>query len=233
MAASDLLAGTVMDIAASLLNDTAKSVYTYAAQIPYVKLALQELEEIFQLHNVPVTEETSAVIPMAVGDTEIVYNGGVGIPTLPNDMVEPAALWESAQGAENYFPMSKRQYLPHVLEGVVTNQFGIYVWQSQKIRVPLANAPIDIKIDYIKQLFMTPIVNESSIINVINARTFLEYRTAGLCAEFIERNQTSADSLNGYAILGLERATGISVKGTQNIMTRRRPFRGAYKRGIR
>lgn len=233
MAASDLLAGTVMDISASLMNDTARSVYTYAAQIPYLQLALQELQEIFQLHNVPVTENVSAVIPMTAGDTEIIYNGGVGVPTLPSDMVEPAQLWETGSGQGQYIPMTKRQYLPHYLQGVEINQFQFYTWQTQKIKVLPATANIDIKIDYIRELFSTPIVNESSIINVINAKTFLEFRTAGLCAEFIERNQTSADSLNGYAILGLERATGISVKGTQNIMTRRRPFRAGYKRGGR
>jgi hypothetical protein len=233
MGASDLLAGTVMDLAASLLNDTAKTVYTYAAQVPYVNIALQELDEIFQLHNVPVNEKTSAVITMPVGSTEIVYNGGVGTPTLPSDMVEPAALFETPTGTSNYIPMTARQYLPHLLENIPTSQFIYYVWQEQKIKVLAATAIIDIKIDYIRQLFATAIVNEASIINVVNAKTFLEYRTAGLCAEFIERNQASADSLNGYAILALERATGINVKGTQNIMTRRRPFRAAYKRGGR
>jgi len=233
MAASDLLAGTVMDISASLMNDTSRSVYTYVAQLPYLQLALQELEEIFQLHNVPVTDEVSAVIPMQAGDIEIIYNGGVGVPTLPSDMIEPACLWESPEGQGAYTMMVKRQFLPHYLENVPSSSFGYYSWQSQKIKVLAATGNIDIKIDYTKQLFGTPVVNESSILNVINAKTFLEYRTAGLCAEFIERNQTSADSLNGYAILGLERATGISVKGTQNIMTRRRPFRAGYKRGGR
>ena len=231
MSASDLLAGTVMDKAASLLNDTARTVYTYDAQIPYLNIALQELEEHFQLNNIPVTEETSAVILMNAGSTEIVYNGGLGIPTLPSDMVEPAQLWESPAGQDSYIPMTKKQYLPHNLDGIPANQFMYYVWQSQKIKVLAATGDIDIKIDYIKQLFGTQVVNESSLINVINAKTFLEFRTAGLCAEFIERNQPSADSLNAYASLGLDRATGIGVKGTQNIMTRRRPFRAGYKSG--
>lgn len=222
-----------MDKAASLMNDTARTTYTYAALIPYLQIALQELEEYFQLHNVPVMENTSAVINMPAGSIEIIYNGGTGVPTLPSDMIEPATLWESPEGTNAWTPMTKRQFLPVPLEGVETNQFIFYAWQSQKIKVLEANADNDIKIDYIKQLFGTEVENESSIINVINARTFLEFRTAGLCAEFIERNQVSADSLNGYAVLALDRATGISVKGTQNIMTRRRAFRAGYKRGGR
>ena len=53
---------------------------------------------------------------------------------------------------------------------------------------------------------------------------------AALCAEFIERNLTSANSLSANAIIAIDRARGISVKGKQAINTRRRPFRNAYKR---
>ena len=231
MSAATLVAGTVMDIAASLMNDTAKTTYTYAAQVPYLNLALQELEEIFQLHNVPVTQNVSAVIQINSLVTEITYDAA-GTPTnpaLPTDMVEPDRLWERARGIDPFVPMTPKGYLPHYLEGVLTSQFIYYSWQTQKIKVLPANRDNDIKIDYIRQLFGTPVVNESSIINVVNAKTFLEYRTAGLMSEFIERNMTSAQGHNNYAVLALERATGINVKGTQNIMTRRRPFRSSYR----
>ena len=229
MSAADLLAGTVMDKSASLMNDTAKVVYTYVALIPYLNIALQELQEEFQLNSIPSTELTSAVIQVNAGFSEIVYNG-VGVPSLPTDMVEPAQLWERTRNIDPFIPMSKRDYLPHVLEGITVSQFMYYVWQNQKILLLASNQNNDVKIDYIKELF-TPVVNENSLINIINAKTFLEYRTAALCAEFIERNKVSSDSLNMYASLAIDRATGIGVKGKQNIMTRRRPFRSGYKRG--
>lgn len=231
MSAVDLLAGDVMDGAASLMNDTAKTTYTYAAQLPYLKIALQELREYYQLHNLPVVEEVSAVIQINSPVAVIPYNG-LGTPTnpsLPSDMVEPLQLWERTRGIDPWIPMTKRDFLPHELEGVQTSQFVFYSWQKNEIRVLPSNQNNDIKIDYQRQLFMA-IVNESSQINVVNAVTFLEYRTAALCAEFIERNKPSADGLNAYAALAMDRATGISVKGTQNIMTRRRPFRAGYKR---
>lgn len=229
MATVDLVAGTVMDIAASLMNDSSKSTYTYAAQVPYLNMALQELEEAFELGNIPATQNTSAVIPVDAGDTVIVFNAAVGSPSLPDDMIEPAQLWESARNLNQWTPMTKRDYLPHQLEGVDIPEFIFYTWNSQQIEVLPASADNDIKIDYIGNLF-TPVVDESSLINVINARTFLEYRTAALMAEFIERNKTSSDSLNAYALMALDRATGIGVKGKQNIMTRRRPFRSGFKR---
>jgi len=234
MAASDLLASTVMDISASLLNDTAKTVYTYAAQLPYLRLALQELRELYELNSIPVTEQVSSVIQVNKGVTAIIYNaaGTPNNPKLPDDMVEPLQLWERQRGIDPYVPMTRKDFLPHNLEGVETNRFIYYVWQAQQIRFLPSNQDNDIKIDYIRQLFPDnpASIDQDTQINVINAATFLEFRTAALCAEFIERNITSADSLNAQGILALERVTGISVKSKQNIMTRRRPFRSAYKR---
>ncbi len=228
MAASDLIAGTVMNGAAALMNDSARTVYTYAAQVPYLRIAMQELQEHYQLNAIPVAEAVSAVINIPQGSTQIVYNG-VGVPSLPNDMIEPQQLWERQEGIDPFIPMTKREYLPHDLEGVLTSQFIFFVWQSQRIEFLPANQDNDIKIDYIKELF-TPITDETSQINVVNATTFLEYRTAGLLAEFIERNTTSSNAHNAYAVLALDRATGIGVKGKQTIATRRRPFRASYKR---
>lgn len=228
MSASDLLAGTVMNAAASLMNDTARTIYTYSAQVPYLNIALQELREEFELNSVSTVQETSAIINMPAGAIQITYNA-VGQPRLPDDMVEPQQLWERQEGIDPFIPMTKKDYLPHDLEGVLTNQFIYFIWNGQKIQVLPANQDNDIKIDYIKELFV-PVVNENSIINVINAQTFLEYRTAGLMAEFIERNITSAASHNAYAKLALDRATGIKVKGKQSISTRRRPFRSGYKK---
>lgn len=228
MAASDLLAGTVMNTAASLMNDTARTVYTYAVQVPYLNLAMHELREEFELNSVSTVQQTSTIINMPAGAIQITYNA-VGQPRLPDDMIEPQELWERQEGIDPFIPMTKLDYLPHNLEGMETNQFIYFIWNGQAIQVLPSNQDNDIKIDYIKQLFV-PVVNEASIINVINAQSFLEYRTAGLLAEFIERNLTSATSMNNYATLALDRATGIKVKGKQSISTRRRPFRSGYKK---
>lgn len=231
MSAVDLTGGNVMDVSASLLNDSAKVNYTYAAQSPYLRLALQELREYFELHNISVTQLVSPVIQVNAGQTQIVYNG-VGVPTLPSDMAEPAQLWERPRDSNPFIPMVKKDYLPHSLEGTQISEFLYYVWENQAIKFLPANRNNDIKIDYIRQLFPDAgaTVDQNTQINVVNCQTFLEYRTASLCAEFIERNKPSADGLNAYAGLALDRGVGIGVKGKQNIMTRRRPFRAGYKR---
>lgn len=210
------------------MNDTARTVYTYTAVLPYLQLALQELQEHFELNNIPSTQLTSALINIPAGTTQIIFNG-VGVPRLPDDMIEPQQLWEREAGIDPYVPMSRRDYIPHQFEGTTTSKFSFYVWENNIIKFLPSNRNNDVKIDYIKDLF-TPLVDENSLINCINGATFLEYRTAALCAEFIERNQSNANGLNAYAVLGIDRATGIGVKSKQTILTRRRPFRAAYKK---
>ena len=88
------------------------------------------------------------------------------------------------------------------------------------------------KIDYIRNLF-TDVEDEESVLGVINCDSFLHYRIAGLCAEFIGENKTRADDLNTQAMGALERVTGIEAKGKQQIGTRHRPFRATWKsRGL-
>jgi len=225
---ADLVASTVLDKAASLMNDTAEVTYGYSVTLPYLQIAMQELQEEFQLNSIPSSENTSAIVAMLAGQTEIIFDGGSN-PSLPDDLIEPKQLWERNTGIDPFIPMTKRDFLPHYLEGAPTTTFTYWVWQDQKIKFLVSTADNDVKIDYVKTLF-PDLVDENSLIGIINARTFLEFRTAGLCAEFIERNITSADALNGQGVLALQRAMGIGVKGKQAIQTRRRPFRSSYKR---
>jgi hypothetical protein len=223
-----LTAATVMDTAAALMNDVAKSLYTYVKQIPYLNIALQELQEIYQLNDIPVTQTRSAVLNVTAGVSAI---GFATAPTaLPTDLIEPIELWERAEGVDPYTPMSKLNVLPLFLAGNAIPQFIYYVWQDNEIRVLPASQDNDIKMDYTKRLF-TAITTSTDNIAVINAQTFLEYRTGGLLAEFVGENPTRAQALNNDAGLAIDRALGIGNKGKQNIMTRRLPFRAGYKRG--
>lgn len=229
MATVDLIAQTVMNASATLMNDTARVTYTYPVQVPWLNLALQELQEWFQFYSVPVTEISSAVIDMlSASNTEIVFNG-VGVPSLPSDLIEPRQLWERNHGIDPFIPMTRKDYLPHNLEGIQDNQFIYWVWQNSRISFLQSTQRNDIKIDYTRQIF-TPVVDQSSQINCINAQTYLQFQTAGLMAEFIERNLTSANGHYAHALQALDRALGITIKNKQTIATRRRPFRANYKR---
>lgn len=229
MATPDLTSGRVMDQSAAMLNDANKTVYSYTAQLPYLNMALQELQELFELNDVPVTQTiTSSPIAVAANVSEISFTT---VPPLPTDLIEPQMLWERTAGIDPYVPMSKLDILPRYMEGVQISQLLYYVWESQALRFLPANADNQIKINYTKALFTTfTSVLGADQVNVINAASFLEYRNAALCAEFIGENPTRAGELNSYAALAIDRVLGIGAKGRQAIMTRRRPFRSGWKR---
>lgn len=226
-----LLAGTVLDAVAVLMNDPSKTKYTNPKMIPLLNISLQELREVFELNNVPVTDTvTSNPITVPAGYDHIAFDNGPN-PTLPDDFVEPKIVWERPSGFDPYFPMTRRDSLPREWEGNPQNQFIWYTWQAQELRFLVANQDNDIKIDYIRQIF-PPVVDATSPINVVNAATFLEYRTGGLCAEFIGENPTRAASLNSDSLLALDRVVGIGTKGRQAIIIRRRAFRSGYKQRV-
>src|SRR3990167_864804 len=229
MATPDLTAAQVMDAVAALMNDVAKSLYTYAIQIPYLNMALKELQEYYELNEVPVVDTiTSTPMTVLAGTTEINFTNNSGL-ILPSDLIEPKVLWERQSGVDPYIPMTKVDFLPRWQEGVELNQFILFTWQSQSIRFLASDQDNQIKMDYIRNLF-TLITASGDSIGVINAASFLQFRTAGLCAEFCAENPSRAKELNMDAAIALDRSLGISAKGKQSIMTRRRPFRSSYKR---
>lgn len=232
MAGPVLTAGNVMDVSAVAMNDPAKTKYTYAVMIPYLNMALRELQEFFELNNIPVTDQKSAVINVPAGTTEIGFSPDPPIadtPYLPDNLIEPKLLWERNEGIDPYIPMTRKDFLPETLAGVELSQFGIYVWQDQKIKVLAANQDNDIKMDYIRSLFVD-VTDEEDELNILNSMSFLAYRTAGLMCEMISRDETGATKHNNNAGLGLDRVIGIGTKGRQAITIRHRPFRNAYKR---
>jgi len=228
MATPDLTSGQVMDAAAAAMNDSNRETYTYTIQVPYLNMALRELQEEFELNNIPVTDESSAVINIPAGQSVIQFPTAPPIPKLPSDLIEPKLLWERSEGIDPYIPMTRVDTLNLSLAGTQISQFGNYVWEGQKIKFLPANQDNDIKLTYIRQIF-TVVTDGLAELNIINGLSFLAYRTASLMAELIEENEMRADKLNGFAGMGLDRVLGVGTKGRQRINTRRRPFRQGYK----
>jgi len=234
MSTTSLTAAQVMDKAASLMNDTAKTQYTYVAQLPYLNMAFDELQESFELNNIPVTNQTTPIVILVpIGTIAIGPVDGVGMTVAPNypiDLVEIQGLYERLAGSnEPFVPMAQREFLPHAIDNIPTEALQYWIFQDQQIKLIGALTPREVKIDYIKAIFQDDLIS-CSIIGVINARSFLYYRTAALCAQFIGENENRASDLNSFAELALDRVTGIGVKGKQSIVTRRRPFMSSYKR---
>jgi hypothetical protein len=217
----------IIDIAAAANNDVAQTVYTDAATLPYLNMALDDLQEIFELNNIPVTNEVSAVIPVTAGVLGI---GDSGQPNLPPKLIEIRGLYERTTGTSNSFiPMSKREFLPHTT--VQSTQLVYWAWVGDKIKFIGATSDIDVKMDFIRSIFLTPLaIGDVNIdLGIKGVKQFLGFRTGGLCAMFVGQNETRATALNELANEALERALGIPIKGKQSMPTRKRPFRASYK----
>jgi len=219
-----MLAKEVMDRSASLLNDTARSIFTYVAQIPYLNMAMDELQELMEQNNVPVTEETSTSINISLGTTSLSFTTN---PALPSNLIEIQRLWERLQGStEDWQPMNRKDYLPSLV--TQTASLVNWIWQNQQIEFIGATTNRNLRIDYIASRL--PVVEtENTVIELINARSFLAYRNAGLCAQFIGENSERAEALNTMAILSFDRFVVINTKGRQSNPVRRRPFMANYR----
>ena len=230
MSTTNLTAAQVMDRVASLMNDTAKTDYTYVAQLPYLNMAIDELVESLEESNSSPTNQTSAVIVVGVGKNKItpIEDPTVGVPHYPIDLVEIQEVGERASGTQDSFlQLGRREFL----QGFPPNQSLLFwVWEDQEIKFNPNGAlgARDIQLRYISQAISLA-TNEASIIGTINARSYLSYKTAAFCSMFIGENETRAGVLEAQAEKALERITGINNKGKQQIMTRHRPFRAAYK----
>lgn len=221
----------IIKMVSSLMNDTAQTKYNDEACLPYLNMALDELQEIMEENNIPVTNQTSTPLVIPAGTTEIAFTATT--PTLPPKLIELQEVWESDLNQDNWFPMVRKEFIPHNIEGIELSSFGIYVWKQNILNVPPVVANRNLKLDHIESIFNTPItdnqVDTDLGVQFKNIKTYLGYATAALCSMFIGENETRAAALNGKAGEALERAMNIPTKGRQAIYTRRRPFRQAYK----
>ena len=220
-----------------LMNDYTQSKYNNTACLPMLNLALDELQETFELNGIPVTNETSAAITIPSNPAKIVVDIGFDTsPALPSDLIEIQQLWESPTGLNQWTRVIKMEFVPNYLkDGVQISQFLIWALEKGRIKLLMANQLNDLKIDYTASMFNTPIQIKDVNVNLpfTNVKTYLEYKTAALCAMFIAENESRAMALDSTAGTALSRSLGIPIKGMQSITTRRRPFRHSYKhRGV-
>ena len=228
MSTTSLTAGEVMDRAAALMNDPAKTDYTYISMLPYLNMAIDELVESLEESNASPTNMTSTVISLPIGTSKLTPVENPTGPHYPMDLVEIQEVGERAQGSSDPFSRLGRREFLQVYSPA--NSLLFWCWEDQCIKFnPLgANTAREVELKYVRRA-VSQATNEDSIIATINSRSYLSYKTASLCSMYIGENETRAGALGSDAEKALERLTGINNKGKQQIMTRHRPFRAGYK----
>lgn len=233
-----IIPANIISAVSVLMNDYSQSQYNNITVLPFLNMALDELQETFELNSIPVTNEQSAIItiPSITNPTPAQYVVQIGyntIPALPQDLIEIQELWESPTGINEWTHVDKREFIPnYLLDGTQSSQFLIWSWLHGAINVIGANQSNDLKMDYTANMFQTPILlaNVNNSLSFINVGTYLQYKSGALCAMFVAENPERAQALDSLAGTALSRALGIPIKGMQSVTTRRRPFRASYKR---
>lgn len=228
MSTTDFTVANILDLTASLMNDTAKTKFTYTAMLPYFNMALAIMQEELEVNEIPVVEKSTGSITVTTG-VKIVSQGTTSAD-YPTDLVEIQQLWERLSGSSDpYTPMYKRDFLPHYLDDITVDQLVYWTWLNNQIQFIGASTDRELKLDYLRQRYANTVSDTTTAIDVMNSRTFLEFKTASLCARYIGENPTRADQLDADAEKGLWRLLDLSVKGKQDIATRRKPFMAGYK----
>jgi len=228
MSTTSLTAAEVMDRSAALMNDPAKTDYTYVAQLPYLNMAIDELVESLEESNSSPTNMTSTAITVPVGTNKITPTEHVDLPHYPDDLVELQEVRERTSGTNDPFVMLGRRENHTIVPA--NNSLLYWMWEDQMIKFNPSGALTEreVQLFYVRRA-ISHAVTEATIIGTINSISYLAYKTASLCAMFIGENETRAGVLEVQAEKAMERLTGINNKGKQQIMTRHRPFRAAYK----
>ena len=207
-------AGDVADMAAPLLNDAAKNYYTFAIQLPYLKIANRELEAEFIANGLQIPDVTSN-INVGVGATNL---------ALPADFFVPISLQERLQSSTDddaFVEMTEQDFEPTMAQ---TDGLIYWAFRNGQIRFVGSTTARTVKLFYKRTLAAIAVVGDSE--EVQGALNFLGFRTAALCAEFAGGgNEARAASLNQQAILNLQNLETIYAKANQGRRVRRKPFR--------
>lgn len=223
MALATVTTGDIMDSVAALLNDSAKTLFTYTAQLPYLNIAIAELREALETHNVAVTNEVATGIKVAAGALRLQDS------QIPSDLIEIQQISERDWGVdEDFIEMKRVIFLP---DYVVQLQFLVYwAWENQIIKFVGATTDRELKIKYVaSRIPKATQVAGTDVIRIINAQSFLQYRTAALCANFIGENPSRAQALDADAQMAYDRFMIANIKGGQATPVRRRPFMASWK----
>jgi hypothetical protein len=228
MSTTSLRAGEVMDRAAALMNDPARTDYTYTAQLPYLNMAIDELVESLEESNASPTNQTSAAITVPVGSFKLTPVEDSITPHYPYDLIEIQEVGERTSGTTDaYLPLGRKDFVTAVPS---STSLLFWCWEDQNIKFNPNGATTirEVQLKYVRQAIQQA-SNEASLIGTIGSRSYLSYKTAALCSMFIGENETRAGVLETQAEKAIERMLGIGNKGRQQTITRRRPFRASYK----
>ena len=213
-----MLASEVMDRAAALMNDPLKTTYTHEVQLPYLLVALDEMEEELSVRGQQITKEVSQAMIVLQGTKEIAP---------PVDLITPTFLSERriGEGDDRWVPMNERSWEPKMAP---SNRMIYWTFRENMFQFPGASNDVEILVRYTKKL--ASVNGPASEIPFLGSKSFLSYRTASLLAQFISKNMIVAEELGAMALSRSGTFITANVRSQQNNRIRRQRY-GSTTRG--
>lgn len=214
-----IIAGDVMQEAASRLNDPNQTSFTTTVLLPFLKIAYRELRDRLTLAGIPIVDkQTSSPIVISAGSTSV--------SSAPSDMIEPVELHERTTGSsEIWIPMMERSWEPDEPQ---SNILRYWIWREQTVYLLGATVSREIRVRYKKDI--TQLVDTNSAIAVVNGFSFLATRTASLAAGDIGEDREREQDLNNQAQSHLAILIGEDIKKNQALPVRRRAYNAKRRR---
>jgi hypothetical protein len=221
-------AAEVMDRCAVLLNDPAKTDYTYDVLLPFVRMAFDELQDslVESQSGVATYSYNGTILPK--GSNAIWNAESLNTPNYPQHLTEIQEISERLAGSSDPFvPLIRVEYPPNTEPG---DRLGFWAWQNQIIKFNVQGCTTDreIQMRYLVNGIISAL-SPSTSIGIMNAQSYLSYKTAALAAMYIGENKERAEILEAEALKAMDRIENINNKSRQQMMTRHRPFRATWK----
>lgn len=205
-----------MDEVAALVGDASKELYSYAKQLPYLRRANEQMENMLIVSGVSIQMQTSAVLSVVPSSSNIDLSIVSGYPS---DMLVPIRLLERG-GGTSFWPMDEREWEP---ETQIGSSLSYWTFRNSKIYTPGVTSTREVKIDYWRQL--SAVTSSGDNEEVAGSKSYLSAKTAEMCARYIGQNNDIADQIRDNEVMEakdlLER---IYVKNSQSMRSRRKRF---------
>ena len=207
-----MTATEVIEEAAALLSDPAKTLFTEDKLLPFVKKAYRELG--VELHNngAPLLNEISPVITVPAGAITLEDDQ-------PDDITIPVRLRERGNEDESFIDMIEEFWEPDNTQG---DYLYYWTWREGLIHFLGSTRDRQVIIHYKKTLGV--IEDGDTTISYPDAIIYLSPRTAALAARHIGKNPGVANDLDGDASFNLSRLISRTVKGTQSLPRRKKSY---------
>jgi hypothetical protein len=206
--------------------------FTYDIQLPYVRIALQDLVADLEINESSYIREIAYIVVPA-GEKQI---GGSdpGAPALPTDFRFPINLYERIPNTTDVF-MAMKEVKWDIVDNPPSTWHVYWNFREGEIKLPGATRDIEVMVKYVKNA--PAVVSETSVIPYTGADSLLTYKLAALLCRYVGSNEVRANTLATLYLDYLRKFIGVGVKQRQAFPTGRPGFRsggsGGYSFTIR